>query len=125
MAHYIFNSTSADAADALRAGRWEVGEDEPHRDALAAGDLILVYRAAPERDFIGRAELSSAASGAGVSLTNVEEWDPPVPMDVVLAQIDRSAGARADFEAGVVRITAGEYETAVSSAGSAARRASP
>jgi hypothetical protein len=34
-------------------------------------------------------------------------------MDEVLAQIDRSQGARADFDTGVVRITAAEYETAV------------
>ena len=34
-------------------------------------------------------------------------------MSTVLSQIDQSGGARADFEAGVVRITAGEYETAV------------
>ncbi|HTO26296.1 MAG TPA: hypothetical protein VMJ49_10370, partial [Gaiellaceae bacterium] len=40
-------------------------------------------------------------------------WDPPVPMSAVLSRIDRSAGARADFEVGVVRITADEYETAL------------
>jgi hypothetical protein len=49
-------------------------------------------------------------------LAQVEEWDPPVPMSTVLGQIDRSAGARADFEVGVVRITAHEYETAVAAA---------
>jgi hypothetical protein len=31
----------------------------------------------------------------------------------VLAQMDPTEKAKADFEAGVVRITAGEYETAV------------
>jgi hypothetical protein len=30
-----------------------------------------------------------------------------VPVNIVLAQIDRPAGARADFAVGVVRITAG------------------
>jgi hypothetical protein len=34
-------------------------------------------------------------------------------MGAVLSQIDRSGGARADFEQGVVRITVGEYETAL------------
>jgi hypothetical protein len=48
-----------------------------------------------------------------VSLVDVEEWDPPVPMHAVLARIDRSAGARADFETTLVRITEVEYETAV------------
>ena len=48
-------------------------------------------------------------------LAQVEEWDPPVP-SIVLAQIDRSAGARADFDVDVVRITADEYETALAAA---------
>ena len=87
VAHYIFNLVAGDASRAtglMRARMWGVGAVEPHRDALAPGDLILVYLAAHERK---------------------------VPMSAVLAQIDRSAGARADFETGVVRITAGEYET--------------
>jgi hypothetical protein len=49
----------------------------------------------------------------GVLLAHVEEWNPPIPMSTVLSRIDRSAGARADFEVGVVRITADEYETAL------------
>ena len=128
VAHYIFNLVAGDASRAtglMRARMWGVGAVEPHRDALAPGDLILVYLAAPERKFIARAMLASAVhdwtpfeaqaypggSPGGVLLAEVEEWDPPVPMSAVLAQIDRSAGARADFETGVVRITAGEYET--------------
>ena len=130
MAHYIFNLVGGDASRAtglMRARMWGVGAEEPHRDALAQGDLILVYLAAPERKFIARAELASAVhdwtpseaevypgdSPGGVLLAQVEEWDPPVPMNTVLAQIDRSAGARADFEMGVVQITADEYETAL------------
>jgi hypothetical protein len=101
---------------------WGVGAGEPHGVALAPGDLILVYLAAPARKFIARAELASPVhdwtppeaqvyagdSPSGVLLAQVEEWDPPVPMSTVLAQIDRSAGARADFETGVVPITADE-----------------
>jgi hypothetical protein len=34
-------------------------------------------------------------------------------MNTVLSQIDRAENARADFQAGVVRITANEYETAL------------
>jgi hypothetical protein len=34
-----------------------------------------------------------------------------VPISDVPAQIDRSAGARADFDTGVVRITADEFES--------------
>jgi len=144
VAHYIFNLVSGDAgprpvpreqaAGLLRVGMWGVDVDEPHRNALAAGDLILVYLGAPERKFIGRAELASAVhdwtpseaqvypgdSPGGVLLAQVEEWDPPVPMTAVLSQIDPAEGARADFEVGVVRITANEYETALAVA---ARRA--
>jgi hypothetical protein len=47
-----------------------------------------------------------------VSLAQVEEWDPPVPMSAVLSQI-ASETAKADFGTGVVRITAGEFETAL------------
>ena len=48
-----------------------------------------------------------------VLLAHVEVWDPPVPMDTVLSQLDPSENAKGDFEAGVVRITAHEYETAL------------
>lgn len=132
MAHYLFNFVNAEAphdqaAGLLRVGMWGVDADEPHRDALAAGDLVLLYLGAPDREFIGRAELASAVhdwtpseaqvypgdSTSGVSLSHVEEWDPPVPMNAVLPRIDPAGGARADFETGVVRITANEFEIAL------------
>jgi hypothetical protein len=47
-----------------------------------------------------------------VLLAQVEEWDPPVPMSAVLPRI-RSDTAKAEFDTGVVEISAGEYETAV------------
>lgn len=137
MAHYLFNLVKADAVDGPRVrelaagfldvGMWGVDEDESHRDAVAAGDLILIYLGPPERVFVGRAELASAVhdwtlseaqlypgdSLGGVLLAQVEEWDPPAPMETVLARIGPSESAKADFRAGVVRITASEYETAV------------
>ena len=116
MAHYIFNvvaPAAAQAAEMLRAKTWGVAPEEPHRDALAPGDLALIYLAAPERTFIARAELATAVRGRNVLLAEVEEWDPPVPMSTVLSRVDRSAGARADFEVGVVQITADEYATAL------------
>jgi hypothetical protein len=137
VAHYLFNSVQGDAASGsalreLAAGllsvrMWGIDADEPHRDALAPGDLALIYLGAPARVFIGRAELASAVhdwtpseaqvypgdSPRGVSLAQVEEWDPPVPMDAVLSQIDPAENARADFETGVVRITVNEFETAL------------
>ena len=137
MAHYLFNFVRGDAAPGralreqatgiLRVRMWGIDADEPHSDALAPGDLVLFYLGAPERMVIGRAELLSAVhdwtgfeaedypgdSPGGVLLDHVEEWDPPIPMSTVLAQIDPAESARADFEAGVVRITPNEYETAL------------
>jgi hypothetical protein len=137
VAHYLFNFVNGEAAQRpalreqaagfLRVRMWGIDADEPHRDTLAAGDLVLVYLGAPDREFIGRAELASAVhdwtpseaqmypgdSPSGVSLAQVEEWDPPVPMNAVLSQIDPAENARADFETGVVRITPNEFETAL------------
>ena len=137
VAHYLFNFVKPDAANGpppreqatgfLRVGMWGVEAAEPHRDALAPGDLVLVYLGAPERGFIGRAELASAVhdwtpseaqacpgeSPGGVLLAQVEEWHPPVPMNAVLSQIGPSESAKADFEVGLVRISANEYETAL------------
>src|SRR4051794_21089892 len=62
MAHYIFNLVDdADADGLLRAKVWAIDADEPHRSALGAGDLVLLYLAAPARTFIGHAVLASAA----------------------------------------------------------------
>lgn len=137
VAHYLFNFVKGDAARRpalreqvarfLRVGMWGVDADERWGNALAAGDLVLIYLGAPEREFMGHAELASAvhawapseAQGypggfpQGVLLTQVEEWDPPVPMKTVLSQLDPAANAKADFDAGVVQITAHEYETAL------------
>ena len=146
MAHYIFNVVRPDEATgtalreqiarSLRARMWGIDVDEPHRDALAAGDLVLLYLGAPDREFIGCAELASAIhdwtpsedrvlvypgdSPGGVALAEVEEWDPSIPMSAVLSEIEPGESAKADFQAGVVRITATEYETALAVA---ARRA--
>jgi len=135
VAHYLFNFVKADAANGpalreqaagfLRARMWGVDADEPHRNALGPSDLVLIYLGAPEREFISRAELASAVhdwtpseaqvypgdSPGGVLLAQVEEWDPPIPMNTVLSHIDPAENAKADFQAGVVRITANEYET--------------
>jgi hypothetical protein len=128
VAHYLFNVVHGEQVAAfLRVGLWGVEADEPHRDALAAGDLVLVSLGAPNRELIGRVELASAVhdwtpseaqmypgdSPSGVSLAQVEDWDPPVPMDAVLSQIEPIGNARADFETGVVRITVNEFETAL------------
>jgi hypothetical protein len=104
---------------------WGVDADEPHSDALAVGDLVLIYLGEPASEFIGRAELASAAhawtpaearafpgnADSGVLLAQVEEWETPVPMDLVLSRLDSSAKAKANFDVGVVQIIEHEYET--------------
>jgi len=124
LAHYLFNLVGPEV---LQARIFGVEADEPHGSALAAGDLALLYSGAPERELLGRAVLASAvhawtpseaktypgASRRGVVLSQVEEWRPAVSMSDVLSRIDRSQGARADFETSVVRITENEYETAL------------
>jgi hypothetical protein len=146
--HYLFNLVQRDApngpapheqaAGFLRVRMWGVDAGERYRDALAPGDLVLIYLGAPEREFIGRAELASTVhdwtpseakaypgdSRSGVLLAHVEEWDPPVPIDLVLSEIDTSEGAKADHDAGVLRITANEYETTLAVAAGRAHSAS-
>ena len=71
VAHYLFDFVKGDAAKGLalreqaarflRLRMWGIDADERHGNALAPGDLILIYLGAPEREFIGRAELASAA----------------------------------------------------------------
>jgi hypothetical protein len=136
--YYVFNLSDGDrrqAAALLRAKMWGIGRDERYRDALAPGDLALIYLSAPEAEFVGRAELATGVhdwtpaeaaacpgdSAAGVLLGHVDEWDPAVPMDAVVRRIDPTgsnplvqANASLGFRTGVVRITADEYESALS-----------
>jgi hypothetical protein len=106
---------------------WGIDVDERHREALEEGDVVLMYLGAPVRQFVARAVVASRAhewtpvearrylgdSPGGVLLSHVEGWDPPVAMSAVLPQIDPAENAKADFDTGVVRITLGEYETAI------------
>jgi hypothetical protein len=67
MAHYLFNVSDRDRQHAtalVHLKMWEVGRDERHRDALAPGDLALIYLASPNREFIGRAELATPVQAA-------------------------------------------------------------
>jgi hypothetical protein len=132
MQHFIFNLADGDrerAKSLLRAKRWVVSRDERHRDALAPGDLALVF-VALTREFVGRAELRTtfldpmpsdpAASGtavSGVLLGDVEDWTSGVPLRVAVQRIDPTASNpyvqanAAGFRASVVQITVKEYDT--------------
>ncbi len=136
MAHFLFNVAGAaadqeQAAALLRAGMWGIGAEERHRDALAPGDMVLIYLAAPRDEFTGQAVVASAAhdwtaaeagacpgdSRGGVLLDRAEEWDRPVPMGAAVARIDPDGSnpivqenARAGFRPAVVLITEDEYE---------------
>ena len=135
MQHFIFNLADCDRGRAksfLHAQRWVVSRDERHRDALAPGDLALVF-VALTREFVGRAELKTtfldpmpsdpAASGpavSGVLLGHVEDWTSGVPLDVAVQRIDPMGSNpyvqanAAGFHAGVVQITVKEYDIVVS-----------
>lgn len=135
MHHFIFNLADGDrerAKSFLRAKRWVVSREEHHRDALAPGDLVLVF-VALTREFVGRVELKTtfldpmpsdpATSGpavSGVLLGDVEDWTSGVPLDVAVKRIDPKGSNpyvqanAAGFRAGVVQITVKEYEIVVS-----------
>jgi hypothetical protein len=135
MKHFIFNLADGDrelAKSLLHAKRWVVCRDERHRDALAPGDLALVF-VALTHEFVGRAEIKtpfldpmpsdSAASGpavSGVLLGDVEDWTSGVPLDVAVQRIDPNGSNpyvqanAAGFHAGVVQITVKEYEIVMS-----------
>jgi hypothetical protein len=132
MKHFLFNLADGDrkrAKSFLYAKRWVVSRDERHRDALAPGDLALIF-VALTYEFVGRAELKTtfldpmpsdpAASGpavSGVLLGDVEDWTSGVPLDVAVQRIDPTASNpyvqanAAGFRAGVVQITVKEYDT--------------
>ena len=135
MQHFIFNLADGDrerARSFLHAKRWMVSREERHRDAIAPGDLALIF-VALTREFIGRAELKTAFldpmpsdpanSGravSGVLLVDVEDWTSGVPLDVAVQRIDPKGSNpyvqanAAGFHAGVVRITVNEYDIVVS-----------
>jgi hypothetical protein len=136
VAHYLFNFSDGvreHVAPLLDAKMWGIGGDERHREELAPGDVALIYVATPG-EFIGRAELATAVhewtpseakdfpgdSPSGVLLSDVERWDPAVPMESVVARIDPTASnplvqanATLGFQLGVIGITADEYKAAL------------
>ena len=118
----------------LEAKVWGIPSDERYADEVAPGDVALIY-VASEEAFIGRAELATAVrewspseaeappGDRGVSLADVERWDPPVSLASVVRRIDPTASnpivqtnAAAGFATGVVRITDDEYEAAIAAA---------
>ena len=135
MQHFIFNLADGDrerARSFLHAKRWMVNREERHRDAIAPGDLALIF-VALTREFVGRAELKTtfldpmpsdpATSGravSGVLLVDVEDWTSGVPLDVAVQRIDPKGSNpyvqanAAGFHAGVVQITVNEYDIVVS-----------
>ena len=135
MQHFIFNLADGDrerAKSFLHAKRWVLSREERHRDALAPGDLALVF-VALTREFVGRAELkttfldpmptdpaTSVTAVSGVLLGDVEDWTSGVPLTVAVQRIDPNGSNpyvqanAAGFRAGVVQITVKEYDIVVS-----------
>jgi hypothetical protein len=100
----------------------------PNRNALAAGDRVLIYVGAPEYAFIGHAEIAlpvhqwspEETAGypgtfeSGVSFASAEVWEHPLPMKTVLPQLElKETDPNARFFSGVVRISQPDYETVV------------
>jgi hypothetical protein len=135
MKYFIFNLVDSDRERAetfINAKRWVVGREERHRDALASGDLVLVFVAATS-EFVGRAKLETAfldpipvdpaASGpavSGVLLADADAWTSGVPLAVAVQRIDPMGSNpyvqanAAGFRSGVVQITAEEYDKVLS-----------
>jgi hypothetical protein len=136
VAHYLsnFDGGREDAAVLLDARMWGIGDDEVVRDALVACDLALIFVAAPQGELVGRArpapefhkwtrreaDAHPGDSPGGVLLSDVERWEPALPMETVVTRIDPmatnpivQANATLGFQRGVVRITADEYESAL------------
>ena len=135
MQHFILNLADGDRERAefcLRAKRWAFSREERHRDALAPGDLALIF-VALTREFVGRAVIKSAfldpmpvdpaASGpavGGVLLADADAWTSGVPLAVAVQRIDPMGSNpyvqanAAGFRAGVVQITVKEYDIVLS-----------
>ena len=145
VAHYLFNVVTGEDEERGRrrgsrplscCGSGSGASTETSRTATRSPPATSpsIYLGATERKFIGRAELGSAVRDWTASEAQMYPGDSPggvvlarrgvglpVPMDSVLAHIDPAEKAKADFDVGVVRVTAGEYETALAVA--AGRRA--
>ena len=102
-----------------RTQRFDELLTDPAVDAVAIATPVSTHYelASAAHDWTpSEAQLYPGDAAGGVLLAEVEEWNPPVPMGIVLSKLDRAGGARADFETGIVRITANEYETALAAA---------
>jgi hypothetical protein len=135
MKHFILNLADGDCERAksyLRAKKWVFGREERHRDAVAPGDLALVF-VALTREFVGRAEIkttfldpmpsdpvTSGTAASGVLLGDAEHWTSGVPLDIAVQRIDPHGSNpyvqanAAGFRAGVVQITVNEYDIVMS-----------
>jgi hypothetical protein len=135
--HFLFNFTEGGREQAvalLDARMWGIDLDELHRAALAPGAVALIFVAKPEDVLIGRAELATefhewtreeadaypGDSPGGVRLSDVERWEPAVPMATVVNRIDPTGSSRLvqtnaaiGFPRGLVRIDPDEYEAAL------------
>jgi hypothetical protein len=135
MKHFIFNLVDGDrerAASFLHAKRWAVCREERHRDALAPGDLVLIF-VAVAGEFVGRAQLETGfldtmpidpgtpgPALSGVLLTDADRWASGVALSAVVQRIDPTGSNpyvqanAAGFRSGVVQITTEEYRKVLS-----------
>jgi hypothetical protein len=135
MAYFIFNFTKKgaekgiplreQAAELVELGLWGISQTSPNRKELAVGDTAVFYVGAPEKQFIGFAEIASANHAwtseeslrypkpefvSGVSLRVPTIWNPPVSLLSAWPKCPTAAGnPDARFYGGIVRIKEADF----------------
>jgi predicted RNA-binding protein len=115
-------------------GFWGLGERTPNRSSLRKGDEVVWYVGRPVKSFSGRAVLASDSfetteeqrnrvshgknfyrAEYGVFLEQIQIWDKPLPVDIVLAHlkfIENKRNWGAYFQGGVRQISEEDFRTA-------------
>jgi hypothetical protein len=91
-------------------------DDYPDRETTTPGDVTALWRRSThsenEQSMSGRVSSVNSAWRPTRSASSTScSIDWATSIDAVLSEIDTSEGAKADHDAGVLRITANEYET--------------
>lgn len=121
----------------MQDGFWGIGERTPNRRNLEKGDRVVFYLGAPEKAFAGTAVLNTSCyklsdeqksvyghgdvfftSDYGVELVDIEEWQTPIAVEVLLSNLDFIENEEywfPYFQGGVRRISEKDYRTIVAS----------
>jgi hypothetical protein len=150
MGHYLFNFTRRNAekgrplrnqaAELAALKLWGIGEDAPNRGSLLAGDRVLLYVGAPEKEFIGQAVLASGAHPwtsdegscypggmtSGVAFSEVDLWEHPLSLQAAMPGLDlEKTNPKALFFSGVTKVTQHDFQAIVAAGAGAAPAPEP